>query len=240
VPASCRRYFAASVFWGLQKDEFGCINASRLFDFVVRHVTAMESRLKCVARAAGLAEVLTLVLTPVRSLFMYDSTGNCTISESEMEQYITEMTRVLPQLAKLDEAFMTFYVCGAVRKFFFFLDPKRFGRIPIWKLVSSPILAEFLELRNEELSRDAIAANWFSLQTSLRIYGTGGLCAGGLSLLMRRAVGQYLRLDKDQNGMLSRAELSMYADGTLTDTFLDRVFEECNTFGGEMVGVFAA
>ncbi len=47
--------------------------------------------------------------------------------------------------------------------------------------------------------------------------------------------GQYLRLDADQNGMLSRAELSSYNAGTLTGAFLDRVFEECGLYGGEMV-----
>jgi hypothetical protein len=47
----------------------------------------------------------------------------------------------------------------------------------------------------------------FSPQSALRIYG------------------QYLNLDTDHNGMLSRQELASYGAGTLTDVFLDRVFQ---------------
>lgn len=47
--------------------------------------------------------------------------------------------------------------------------------------------------------------------------------------------GQYLNLDKDHNGMLSKEELSRYGTGTLTNIFLDRVFQECLTYDGEMV-----
>ena len=46
--------------------------------------------------------------------------------------------------------------------------------------------------------------------------------------------GQYLNLDKDHNGMLSKSELLAYGTATLTPTFIDRVFEECLTYGGEM------
>lgn len=48
-------------------------------------------------------------------------------------------------------------------------------------------------------------------------------------------LGQYLNLDKDHNGMLSKEELSRYGTGTLTSVFLDRVYQECLTYDGEMV-----
>lgn len=35
--------------------------------------------------------------------------------------------------------------------------------------------------------------------------------------------------------MLSKEELSRYGTGTLTNIFLDRVFQECLTYDGEMV-----
>ena len=47
--------------------------------------------------------------------------------------------------------------------------------------------------------------------------------------------GQYLNLDKDHNGMLSKQELARFGTGTLTNVFLDRVFQECLTYDGEMV-----
>uniref|UniRef100_A0A1B0AIQ3 EF-hand domain-containing protein n=1 Tax=Glossina pallidipes TaxID=7398 RepID=A0A1B0AIQ3_GLOPL len=46
--------------------------------------------------------------------------------------------------------------------------------------------------------------------------------------------GNYLNLDKDHNGMLSKQKLADYGSGTLTSVFLDRVFGECRTFDGEM------
>lgn len=58
--------------------------------------------------------------------------------------------------------------------------------------------------------------NWFSAPSALRVYG------------------QYLNLDKDHNGMLNKEELAGYGTGTLTGVFLDRVFQECLTYDGEM------
>lgn len=52
------------------------------------------------------------------------------------------------------------------------------------------------------------------------------------------STGQYLNLDKDHNGMLSKEELSRYGTATLTSVFLDRVFQECLTYDGEMVKQF--
>ena len=54
------------------------------------------------------------------------------------------------------------------------------------------------------------------------------------SFIALRVYGQYLNLDKDHNGMLSKTELQAYGTATLTPTFIDRIFEECLTYGGEM------
>lgn len=61
-----------------------------------------------------------------------------------------------------------------------------------------------------------LASNWFSASNALRVYS------------------QYLQLDADQNGMLSRRELSAYQNGILTQVCIERIFEECNTFSGEI------
>ena len=69
-------------------------------------------------------------------------------------------------------------------------------------------------------------------------------------------LGQYLSLDTDHNGMLSKEELQRcpfsyflhsqitfnlvlhrYRTGTLTKVFVDRVFQECLTYEGEMVSL---
>jgi len=49
-----------------------------------------------------------------------------------------------------------------------------------------------LQLRDEELPKEMQESNWFSAPSALRVYG------------------QYLNLDKDHNGMLSKEELSRY------------------------------
>lgn len=49
----------------------------------------------------------------------------------------------------------------AVRKFFFFLDPKRTGRIYIKDMLTSPILAELYELRQEKAPNEESSQNWY-------------------------------------------------------------------------------
>ncbi|GIY44277.1 hypothetical protein CEXT_737001 [Caerostris extrusa] len=56
----------------------------------------------------------------------------------------------------------------------------------------------------------------------------------GFQLHQLCVYGQYLNLDTDHNGMLSKAELSRYGTGTLTSAFIERVFQECLTYDKEM------
>ncbi|XP_008474500.1 serine/threonine-protein phosphatase 2A regulatory subunit B'' subunit gamma-like [Diaphorina citri] len=72
------------------------------------------------------------------------------------------------------------------------------------------------ELRDEGLSVDRLEKNWFSATSALRVYG------------------QYLHLDKNHNGVLSKEELAAYGTGTLTPVFIERVFQECLTFETQM------
>lgn len=149
-------------------------------------------------------------------LSLYDVNGQGFLREQDVENYIAELIETLPQLDGLDKSFHSFYVCTAVRKFFFFLDPLRTGKIRILDILACSFLDDLLELRDQDLAKDVQDANWFSAPSALRVYG------------------QYLNLDKDHNGMLSRQELLSYGTSTLTPTFVDRVFEECLTYGGEM------
>lgn len=93
-----------------------------------------------------------------------------------MENYILELIPTLPQLAGLEQSFYSFYVCTAVRKFFFFLDPMRTGRwvifishkftrscffrIKIQDVLACSFLDDLLELRDEELSKHMQETNW--------------------------------------------------------------------------------
>ena len=105
----------------------------------------------------------------------------------------------------------------------FFLDPLHTGRIRIQDILACGFLDELIEvrdlllfrfscsahyvgiyvvfwmrlifiyfykLRDEELSKESQVNNWFSASSALRVYG------------------DYLNLDKDHNGMLSKEELA--------------------------------
>lgn len=150
-------------------------------------------------------------------LMEYDTTGSGFLCEKDMENFIFELIPLLPQLSSLQEEFYPFYVFTAVRKFFFFHDPRRTGRIRIRELLLSPLLPNLQELqrdapqKNPEASSRA-GANWFSMESTLRVYGI------------------YLDLDLDQNGMLSKAELRGYGGGMVTGVFIDRIFECYQTY----------
>ncbi len=67
------------------------------------------------------------------------------------ENYILELIETLPQLDGLEKSFHSFYVCTAVRKFFFFLDPLRSGKIRIQDVLACSFLDDLLELRYRQL-----------------------------------------------------------------------------------------
>eukprot|EP00929_Paragymnodinium_shiwhaense_P113874 TRINITY_DN82168_c0_g1_i1.p1 TRINITY_DN82168_c0_g1~~TRINITY_DN82168_c0_g1_i1.p1 ORF type:complete len:475 (+),score=139.99 TRINITY_DN82168_c0_g1_i1:139-1563(+) len=187
-----KQFFTPSIFLKFPRDASGCIAILPFFTFVVRKVTLKQTRVE---------------------LSYYDEKRRGYLREKDMENFIFELIPRLPQLNSLQEEFYPFYVFTAVRKFFFFLDPKRTGRIAIHDLLSSQILPELYELRQEQpLEASEAASNWFSMQSALRVYGA------------------YLELDADQNGMLSKNELARFGSGMLSDVFIDRVFEEIQTY----------
>ncbi|KAK0178320.1 hypothetical protein PV328_002280 [Microctonus aethiopoides] len=196
VGPKCAPYFTAVVFAKLQQGDLrGRISIITLFNYVMRKVWLHQTRI---------------------GLSLYDVTGQGYLRESDLENYILELIPTLPQLEGLEKSFHSFYVCTAVRKFLFFLDPLRTGRVRIQDILACSFLDDLLELRDEDLPKDLQEANWFSAPSALKVYG------------------QYLNLDRDHNGMLNKEELSGYGTGTLTGVFLERVFQECLTYEGEM------
>jgi len=196
VSEKCKAYFKPSVFAKLQQgDRLGRISIMALFNYVMRKVWLHQTRI---------------------GLSLYDVTGQGFLRETDLENYILELIETLPQLDGLEKSFHSFYVCTAVRKFFFFLDPLRTGKIKIQDVLACSFLDDLLELRDQELPKELQEANWFSAPSALRVYG------------------QYLNLDTDHNGMLSRAELARFGTGTLTPVTVERVFQEFLTYEGEM------
>ncbi|CAL8102838.1 unnamed protein product [Calicophoron daubneyi] len=190
-------YFTASIFAKLLQtdDPLSRVNILTFFNYVMKKVWLQQTRI---------------------GISLYDVAGEGYLREMDLENYIIELIPSLCQLSNLEPSFQTFYVCTAVRKFFFFLDPMRAGRVRITDILASGFLDSMLELRESQTTEIQLANNWFSHQSAMRVYGS------------------YLQLDEDRNGMLTRGELSRFGNGTLTDAFLDRVFQECITYEGEM------
>ena len=145
-------------------------------------------------------------------LQFYDMLGSGFLRECDLENFIYELIPSLSGLTSLQSDFTQFYVYTAVRKFMFFLDSRKCGRIPICDILMSPILEELLALRLPKPHR----RNWFSAESAISIYS------------------RYLDIDLDSNGMLSRAELLRYPSAMLTSEAVNRVFQEYLTYEGEM------
>lgn len=192
-PKRSHDYFSPLTFSKFRRDRWGHINTNTFFQYICRHVALQQIRIQ---------------------LSIYDTTGDGYLREVDLENFIYEIIPTVEPLADLQENFYPFYVFTAVRKFFFFLDPRRTCKIAIKDLITSPVLDELLQLRDENWDEET--DNWFSAHNALRVYS------------------QYLECDKDHNGMLNQSELQQYGTGSLTKVFIDRVFEECLTYSGEM------
>nr|GME00463.1 probable serine/threonine-protein phosphatase 2A regulatory subunit B'' subunit TON2 [Ipomoea batatas] len=154
----------------------------------------------------------TVSLTQARiDMSELDEDSDGFLQPHEMEGYIRGLIPNLAQLRDMPAAFVQMYCRIAAHKFFFFCDTNRRGKACIKKILLSNCLQELMELHQEseeEVTDMEQAENWFSLTSAQRICD------------------MFLALDKDMNGTLSKQELREYADGTLTDIFIERVFDE--------------
>jgi len=157
-------------------------------------------------------------LTQLRiSLMCYDELGTGFLREQDLENYVFEQIPNLVQLAGLEPDFYPYYVFTAVRKFVFFLDPMRKGKIKLTDLMNSRMLREFNELR-QQLPISKKGKDWFTSKSALDLYE------------------RYLKLDTDQNGMLSKEEFMRYNGGSLTAVFVDRLFQEYRMYRSNETG----
>eukprot|EP00899_Mesostigma_viride_P024449 jgi/Mesvir1/5189/Mv15322-RA.1 len=184
-------FFTPSTFLKFKADQHGRIDILPLFHYIMRKVSMMQTRIY---------------------LSYHDSMGDGYLREQDLEGYLSQIVPALPQLCKMEREFETPYRQIAVRKFFFFCDPKKTGKIRIKSLLTSPVLTELFELRQDDetvaSSGKKIDRNWFSLPSAKRVYDL------------------FLYLDTNMNGTLSKSELKQYGSGGLTDIFIDRVFEQ--------------
>ena len=114
-------YFSAKHFVLFDLDAYGRIPIVHFFQWAMRKNELMRTRAE---------------------LELYDSGGDGWLTENDLQQYVEDLLPRLPALTGLLEAFVHFYKVTAVRKFFFFLDARRRGRIAIKEVLCSPILQE--------------------------------------------------------------------------------------------------
>eukprot|EP01063_Lacrimia_lanifica_P011109 TRINITY_DN17894_c0_g1_i1.p1 TRINITY_DN17894_c0_g1~~TRINITY_DN17894_c0_g1_i1.p1 ORF type:complete len:511 (+),score=175.57 TRINITY_DN17894_c0_g1_i1:50-1582(+) len=155
-----------------------------------------------------------------------DSSGEGYLSEADMEAFIDMLMpnlRTVRNIASIMGGhYQVFYKCHACRRFFFFLDPSRRGRIPVQTIIDSEVLMDLIKLyqlnpdecktADDDIPAD-LQDNWFTFQIMYRVYQ------------------HYVELDADWNGMLSFDEMNAYNNSSFSPFFVTRVFECYPTVG---------
>jgi hypothetical protein len=101
-------FFKPSVFFRLRRDCQQRISANQFFDLVMRKVSAYQTRL---------------------SFCLYDADGDGYVHERDLEQFVLDHISSMPRLEQLHQSFFATYAVYATRKFMFFLDPQRTGKV---------------------------------------------------------------------------------------------------------------
>lgn len=182
------RYFKPSTFLSFPQDAHGRISSRALWRYVTKKMQLTRLRI---------------------SLTCYDDVGYGYLREQDLENYVYDQLATLPPLQSLERDFYPYYVFTAVRKFVFFLDTHRRGKLRIKAIVESPVMVEFDALRYPHGHLQGTKKNsWFSAQHTQDVYAI------------------YLGLDSNQNGMLSREEFRAFNGGNLTNIFIEGLFAE--------------
>jgi len=203
VPDCAKKYFSAKEFLRYARDEECSIDT--------------EEFLRCFQRTID-------VETAILDLYSYasESVESGYITEHELEQYIFELIPKLSVLSEMHDSFKPFYVYTASRRFLFHLDMRRTRKLNIKNLCNSIPMEELLFMKRvsqyqnhddttNHILQEQLNRNWFMPMNTLHIYQ------------------QYLQLDSDKNGTITREDLLGYqGDGTglqLTQLAIDRIFE---------------
>ncbi|GFR48241.1 hypothetical protein Agub_g10103 [Astrephomene gubernaculifera] len=178
-------YFKAHVFLKFERDTNGCISANQFCNYLNLRTTMHQNRLELAA-------------------FDPDNTGS--LSTEQLEAFVKSLVPHTPALESMQPSFLEHYGRIAVRKLLFFHGKN--GCVRIKDLVNSIVLQELNELKHSQLQEHQLISNWFSVQSTQRVYKT------------------FLALDEDMNNLLSRLEFSAISNGTMSQLFIGRIFEE--------------
>lgn len=189
MPLIMKRFFTAEVFLKLPRDTDSCILVEDLLGYINFHCILEETMLDIAA---------------------YAHSDSGFIEELELERYIFDSIPSFVPLQNVHESMYPFITITAVKRFMFFLDPHKTRRVNIKKLVQSPMMRDFLELRTKT---QLPASNWFSYANVRMVYS------------------QYLDLDSEKRGTLCQEDLRRFTGipkGSiqLTPAIVSRIFEE--------------
>jgi serine/threonine-protein phosphatase 2A regulatory subunit B'' len=160
-------------------------------------------------------------------MMQYDESNSGCLSETELEQYLTELIPNVDHLKDMPDQFTAFYLCACMRKLSWFLDPKCTGRFSIDKLMNSVLSWELIEV---QVAYQDPPRNWFGAAFTRALYE------------------KFLYLDQRRDGFLRREDMYRYKRGVpaltedglptdespITRLFIDRFFEISGTFKGEL------
>lgn len=141
-------------------------------------------------------------------LQLYDLDRTGYLRESDIETFIFDLIPTMGGLSELPKDFHQFYVFTATRKFMFFLDPRRSGRVSIREILASKILEEFRCLSEGV----GTSANWFAVDSAWNVYS------------------RYIDMDLNSDGLLSKEEIARYPTAFLTEIAIDRLIQEHMSF----------
>lgn len=169
----------------------------------------------------------------------YDPIGLGSITEENFEAYLHSKCPTFQSWQELQvgeqSSFLPFYVLTVARKFFFFLDQNRTGKIPIHRLVHCGLMRDLLALRSEPWARAltlhgiTIPANVAGAELSLEDTSNWFLPRNVLIHVYRT----FVSLDRAKTGMVNEQEMLRYGRGGLTQVFIRRVFQEYPTYCGD-------
>ena len=202
-----------------------------------------------------------VVLDELRiALELCDSSGEGLLCEADVELFVE---RAMPHLRTVRRVrtmmqghYAVFYRCHAARKFFYFLDKTKRGRLHIDTILASDVLLELAKLYqvsdtdDDEPDKKQGAAG----KTNGALHGTssgqtvassdgGDLEIGDVPedlqnnwftfQIMLRVYQHYVELDSegDRNGMLSLPEMLGYNNHSFSTIFIERIFEKYPTSG---------
>ncbi|KDO29580.1 hypothetical protein SPRG_05536 [Saprolegnia parasitica CBS 223.65] len=172
----------------------------------------------------------SLALRAHALLSAYDTSHKGVLLENNIVDLVTDWAASVPWRTPLEETFRSYFVLIVARRLWLALAPHLTGKIVIERARQHPYCHALVDLQNSEYhSSNEYGANPLTLEAATKLHR------------------QYLQLDTDKNGLLSKSEFLNYGrkkafvsnDASrptheLTRQFVDRVFEVVRTYDGEL------